>query len=209
MEKLQELVTGDLLRNLSIESVDPKEPVKVNRVPKPWVLLGAGNYAAVFFHPEYADCAVKVYAPGRPGQQEEAEVYRRLGHHSAYSECYYVGPDFLILKRLRGVTVYDCLKRGIPISDQAIRDIDGALEYASSRGLRPHDIHAKNLMIQDGRGLIVDVSDFLKEKDYSMWDDFKRVYYRLYQPVASRWLFPVPGPVLETVRKGYQLWRNR
>lgn len=101
MEKLLELVTGELLAKATIESVDPKEPVKVRSVPKPWKVLGTGNYAAVFYHPEAPDYAVKVYAPGRPGLTEEAEVYRRLGRHPAFSECYYNGPDFLILKRLR------------------------------------------------------------------------------------------------------------
>jgi hypothetical protein len=208
MEKLQELVKGELLINLDIESVDPREPVVVRAFPKPWILLGAGNYAAVFYHPEYADYAVKVYAPGRPGKQEEEEVYRCLGSHPAYSVCYSTGPDFLILKRLMGVTIYECLKRGIPVSEQAIEDIDSALEYARTRGLRPHDIHAKNVMVKDGRGLIVDVSDFLKQEDCSMWNDFKKFYYHVYRPIASRWMFAVPGGVMEAVRKGYQLYRK-
>jgi len=53
------------------------------------------------------------------------------------------------------------------------------------------------------------VSDFLKQEDCNMWDDFKKAYYGLYRPIASLWLFPVPGAVLEVVRKGYQLWRRR
>lgn len=64
-------------------------------------------------------------------------------------------------------------------------------------------------MLRDGRGLIVDVSDFLKDDDCSMWEDYKRLYYRLYQPVASRRVFPVPRLILETVRRGYRLWRRR
>jgi hypothetical protein len=205
---LLELVTGELLGNSSIESIHPNEPVKVRQFPESWVFLGSGNYAAVFFHPDYVDYAVKVYAPGRPGLQEEAEVYRRLGNHYCYSVCYYEGPNFLILKRLKGITVYNCIKWGIPISDQIIEDIDSALEYARSRELHPHDVHGKNVMIRNGRGLVVDVSDFLKQEDCNMWNDFKKVYYRMYRPVASWWLFPVPGIVLEGVRKGYQLWRR-
>lgn len=112
MEKLIERIKGELLAQATIESVDPLEPVKVRSVPKPWRVLGTGNYAAVFYHPEAPDYAVKVYAPGRPGLAEEAEVYRRLGRHPAFSECYYSGPDFLILKRLQGVTFYDSMKRG-------------------------------------------------------------------------------------------------
>ncbi|KGE16370.1 serine/threonine protein kinase [Paenibacillus wynnii] len=208
IEQLLERVTGELLDHLLIESIQQNEPVKVRKFPKPWLLLGAGNYAAVFSHPSYAGYAVKVYAPGRPGLEEEAEVYRRLGNHHSYSECYHEGPNFLLLKRLNGVTIYNCIKRGIPITDQAIEDIDFALDYARTRGLQPHDVHGKNVMILGGRGLIVDVSDFLKQEDCRMWKDFKKAYYRLYRPVASRWMFPVPGRVLEIVRKGYQIWRR-
>ncbi|MFD1773713.1 serine/threonine-protein kinase [Paenibacillus rhizophilus] len=209
MEKLLEAIKEELLKHLVLESVQPEDPIKVRNVPGPWVLLGSGNYAAVLFHPDYEEYAVKVYAPGRPGLAEEAEVYRRLGAHPAYSVLYHAGPDFLLLKRLRGVTFYDCIKRGISITDQAIRDIDEALKYAVSRGLHPHDVHAKNVMLGDGRGLIVDISDFLKQEDCTMWDDFKKAYSRLYRPVASLGVFPVPDTVLEAVRKGYRLWRRR
>jgi hypothetical protein len=206
---LLEPAIAHLLGELLLESVDPGEPVQVHRYPQPWRLLGAGNYAAVFGHPDYDHFAVKVYAPGRPGLREEVEVYRRLGRHPSYSECYFEGPGFLVLKRLDGVTIYDCIRRGIPVTDQAIRDIDDGLEFARSRGLHPHDVHAKNVMVRQGRGLIVDVSDFLKQEDCGMWDDFKKIYYRLYRPVASRKVFPVPRIVLELVRKGYQRWRRR
>lgn len=48
MDKLLEQITGELLGQVSIESVNPLEPVKVSGVPKPWSVLGTGNYAAVF-----------------------------------------------------------------------------------------------------------------------------------------------------------------
>ncbi|WP_150274425.1 serine/threonine protein kinase [Paenibacillus tepidiphilus] len=209
MEKLVERVQDELLPNVTIESVDEREPVKVHRVPGSWRLLGAGNYAAVFCHPEYENYAVKIYAPGRPGLEQEREVYRCLGSHPAYAECYDAGSDFLILERLRGVTFYDCMKRGVLITEQAIRDIDDALDYARSRGLSPHDVHAKNVMLRDGRGVIVDVSDFLNREVCTMWEDYKKAYYRLYRPIASRWMFPVPRVFLEAVRKGYRLWSRR
>lgn len=104
MEKLTELITDELMLKAAIESIDPQEPVKVSNVPYPWRLLGCGNYAAVFCHPDYEAYAVKIYAPGRPGLEEEAEVYKLLGQHPAYAQCYYIGNTFLILDRLRGVT---------------------------------------------------------------------------------------------------------
>lgn len=110
-------------------------------MPVPWQLLGTGNYAAVFEHPDYPEQVVKIYAPGRPGFEQEVEVYRRLGYHPAFSECLYAQKPFLILKRLHGVTLYDCLHRGLPIPQQVIRDIDQALDDTRSQGFFPHDVH--------------------------------------------------------------------
>lgn len=208
MEQLLKQVTEHFLKQIIIESIHPMEPIQVRYYPKPWVLLGAGNYAAVFYHPDYADYAVKVYAYGKQGLQEEAEVYRLLGTHQAYSRCYYAGENFLILQKLQGTTLYECMKKGIRIPPQAIRDINLALDYAVSRNLRPHDVHGKNVMIANGRGLIVDISDFSKQEDCRMWSDFKKAYYKFYWPIASRFVFPLPGFVLEGVRKGYQIYRR-
>ncbi|MEW4369828.1 serine/threonine protein kinase [Paenibacillus kandeliae] len=209
METLIHYVYNDLLPQLLIESIDPLEPIQVMSYPQPWVLLGAGNYAAVLYHPDYPEHAVKVYADGKPGLEEEHGVYRLLGDHPSYSTCYYAGEQFLILKRLMGMTVYECLQKGVVIPERAIRDIDLALDYARSVNLRPHDVHAKNVMVHHGRGLIVDVSDFSKQESCRMWDDFKKAYYRLYWPVASHIIFPIPAFMLESVRKGYQLYRRR
>lgn len=210
MKELSALVSEELLPRLRVESTDPYDPVRVRAYPKPWQILGAGNYAAVLMHPDYPQYAVKVYAPGRPGLREETEVYRRLGRHPAFSECYAAGSCFLILKRLQGNTVYECIRRGIRIPEQVIRDIDEALDYARSKGLHPHDIHAKNVMMQEGsgRGLVLDVSDFLKRENCSMWEDFKKAYFRLYVPILLKRPVPVPHGVMEAVRKSYRLWKS-
>ncbi|MEF3301705.1 serine/threonine protein kinase [Paenibacillus sp. GYB003] len=202
-------VRGELLPHLAIQSEDPHEPVKVLHVPKPWKLIGAGNYAAVVMHPDEPDKVVKVYAEGRPGLEDEIAVYRRLGRHPAFSECYGSGDSFLVLKRLAGVTIYECLRRGIRIPERVIEDIDGALKYARERGLNPHDVHGKNVMMIDGRGVVVDVSDFLKNEPCCMWDDFKKSYYALYKPVLLRFTFPIPNALLNLMRKAYRLVRKR
>ncbi|WP_397313567.1 serine/threonine protein kinase [Paenibacillus elgii] len=195
-----------LLPELRIKSEQPHDPIAVYRVPVPWRLVGAGNYAAVVAHPDFPEVVVKVYAPGRPGLEEEAEVYRRLGRHPAYSECLYYGDGYLVLRRLNGITLYDCIRKGIPIPRQVIDDIDEALAYAVSKGLRPHDVHGKNVMMRDGRGVVVDVSDFLKPEPCRMWDDLKKAYDRFYLPPLRR--VPIPGFVLNAVRKGYRLLKR-
>ncbi|WP_169265632.1 MULTISPECIES: serine/threonine protein kinase [Brasilonema] len=204
MNRLIESVHQDLLPRFQIESVDPHDPVKVRHVPKPWQLLGAGNYAAVVYHPDYPEFVIKIYAPGRPGFSEEVEVYRRLGSHPAFSECLYANDGFLILKRLHGVTLYDCMQRGLRIPKQVIHDIDQALDYARKRGLHPHDVHGRNVMMYKGRGLVVDISDFLHEEACSKWDDLKKGYYWLYRPFLSPLGIRIPYFVLDVVRRSYR-----
>ncbi len=201
-----ESIYQGLLPGLQIESVDPHDPVEVRYLPAPWQLLGRGNYAAVVYHPDYPDQVVKIYAPGRPGFEEEVEVYRRLGSHRAFSECFYAGENFLVLKRLYGVNLYDCIPRGLRIPIQVIRDVDEALNYAQRRGLHPHDIHGRNVMMYHNRGFVADISDFLHEETCSKWDNLKKAYYWLYRPFLSPLKLRIPYFVLDFVRKTYRRW---
>ena len=198
----------ELLPKLLIKSVNPHDPIEVSYIPSPWKLIGTGNYAAVFYHPSYPDKVVKIYAPGRPGFEEEVEVYRRLGSHPAFSECFYAKDGFLILRRLHGTTLYDCMHLGTPIPEKVIQDIDEALDYARDRGLYPHDIHGRNVMMHEGRGLVVDISDFLDEEKCSKWQNLKKAYYLLYRPFISPLRLKVPYGILDIVRKSYRLVGN-
>ncbi len=197
-------IQQELIPQLIIESVHPHNPAEVRYHPSPWALLGTGNYAAVFYHPEYPDVVVKIYAPGRPGFEEELEVYRRLGSHPAFSECFYAQEGLLVLKRLYGVTLYDCLHRGLRIPPKVIKDIDSALDYAQTRGLCPHDVHGKNVMMFEGRGLVVDISDFLHQEKCSKWNNLKKAYYCLYLPILYPLRLRVTYSLLDMVRKTYR-----
>lgn len=208
MQDFIDLIHRELLPSLQIESVHHHHPVIVHHHPEPWQLLGTGNYAAVLCHPTYPHQVVKIYASGRPGLSEEAEVYRRLGQHPAFSECFHAERKFLVLKRLHGITLYDCVHRGIKIPSQVIEDIDQALADAQLVGLYPHDVHGKNLMMFKGRGLVVDVSDFLKQDPCSAWNDLKGAYYALYQPILSRFPFGFPYQLLDLTRLTYRLYRR-
>ncbi len=205
LQDLLEIIDQQLLPSLEIESVDSRNPIKVRYLPQPWRLIGTGNYAVVVYHPHHPDLVVKIYAPNRPGFTEEIEVYRLLGSHPAFSECLYAKDNFLVLKRLYGTTLYDCLHLGLSIPKQVIRDIDQALEYAQSRGLRPHDVHGRNVMMYQGRGLVVDISDFLHEEPCSKWNDLKTAYYWFYLPVLSPLRLKVSYSTLDMIRKSYRL----
>ncbi|MBW4463786.1 MAG: serine/threonine protein kinase [Nodosilinea sp. WJT8-NPBG4] len=208
IQALVKRVRQELLPNLHLESIDPCDPVVVHRLPAPWICLGTGNYAAVFVHPDYPDQVVKVYAPGRPGIEAEVEVYRRLGEHPAFSQCYFSEPPFLTLRRLPGINLYDSLHRGIDIPPQVIRDIDAALAYARQRGLFPHDVHGRNVMQHEGRGVVVDVSDFLNSAPDRAWQDVKRAYRWLYRPLFRPLGLRMPYFMLDWVRVGYRLFRR-
>ena len=202
-------VQHELLPELVITSSNPHDPVEIHHLPRPWVRVVAGNYTAVLAHPDCPEWVAKVYAQGRPGLADEVAVYQQLGPHPAYSECLFVGEGFLILRRLVGTTLYDCLGKGIAIPPQVIRDIDAALDYARQRGLHPSDVHAKNVMMTpDGRGLVVDISDFGTAQSDRKWSDLKRAYERLYLPFLYRRPVPVPHRLLNLVRKGYRFYRR-
>ncbi|NET00056.1 MAG: serine/threonine protein kinase [Sphaerospermopsis sp. SIO1G2] len=208
IQSLTAIIHQELLPHFVIESVHPHNPIEVRSIPSPWELLGTGNYAAVVVHPEYPEVVVKMYAPGRPGFEEELEVYQRLGYHPAFSECYYARDGLLVLKRLFGVTLYDCLHRGLRIPPKIIKDIDLALDYARTRGLYPHDVHGKNVMMFEGRGLVVDISDFLQQDKCSKWDDLKRGYYLIYLPIFYTLRLRVPYSLLNRVRRSYRFIRS-
>jgi hypothetical protein len=215
MEDLRALVgpiEAELLSEESgaiIESVDPREPVVVRRVPERWEVVGTGNYAAVFAREGFPDWVVKCYAPGRPGIEDEAVVYEKLGAHPSYSRCVHVGGNYLVLRRLSGLTIFEHLRRGIRIPAAAIDDIDRALDHARAVGLHPHDVHAKNVMIDpEGRGLVVDVSDFGHLTPCTRWDTLKRAWRWIYVPFLSRWTVPLPLWLLDGVRRGYRRYRR-
>jgi hypothetical protein len=209
LHQFVQCIDRELLSQLQLHNNSThNNPVVVDRVPSPWQKLGAGNYAAVFAHPDYPQQVVKIYAPGMPGFEEEVEVYRRLGTHPAYSECLDAGANFLVLKRLYGTTLYDSVHQGLSIPPQVIEDIDRALDDARERGLNPSDVHGRNVMMYKGRGFVVDISDFLHQGTCRKWQDLKRAYYWLYRPIIQPLKLRIPYPLLDVVRRSYRYYRR-
>ncbi len=209
LHRLIQCIDQELLTQIQIQSITTHNPVVVQPVPTPWQILGAGNYAAVFWHSDYPQQVVKVYAPDLDGFEEELAVYRQLGHHPAFSECLYAGANFLVLRRLPGKTLYDCVIQGVSIPKQVIEDVDRALHYARQQGLNPTDVHGRNVMMSAGRGLVVDVSDFLHPGNCPKWQHLKQAYFWLYSPIIRPLKLRIPYPLLNMVRKSYRFCCHR
>ncbi|KZE69464.1 serine/threonine protein kinase [Fictibacillus phosphorivorans] len=196
-----------LNKEIMIESKSPYDPVCPVHTPHPWQMIGCGNYAAVFVHPDYPHYVVKIYGRDEHGLLEEKKVYERLGTHPSFSICYYTESRYLILKRIQGVTLYDCVHKGIKIPEHIIYDIDEALRYARRKGLKPSDVHGKNVMISGNKGIIVDVSDFYKMEDCRKWKDLRKAYFTFYKKTLYHFPVKIPYFVLNGIRVGYRYYR--
>jgi hypothetical protein len=202
-----------LLAELSIASLNEGDPVVVQSLPAPWKVLGCGNYAAVLCHPDDPTHVIKVYAPGRPGIEQEKLVYRHLGQHPAFGQCHLEGPNYLVLKRLDGTNLYDCMQQGKRIPVKVIQDIDRALDYARQRGLYPRDVHGRNVMMSGAgnsgvQGMIADVSDFLNQQECHAWRDLRRAYYWIYRPFFAPLGLRISAPAMNSFRRLYRMVRK-
>ena len=68
-------------------------------------------------------------------------------------------------------------------------------------------MHGRNVMMSQEKGLVVDISDFLKEEPCLAWEDLKKAYYYLYLPFLSKFSLKVPNYILDFIRKSYRLYR--
>jgi hypothetical protein len=201
-------IEKELLLNIDLTVQSPFDPIIVNNRSNSWKTVGSGNYAGVFSHESLPERVVKVYGRNPEELKKEIEVYKRLGSHPAYSELYGYGETYLVLKKLKGITLFDAVVKGKQIPERVIEDIDRGLAYARSIGLNPFDVHGKNVVMYQGRGYIVDVSDFYKQGYCRKWDDLKKAYYKIYRPYLLKFHPPIPFFIVDGVRKGYRKYRR-
>lgn len=203
------LVQKTLLDNFHIVPTKETEPIVVQSTPKEWRCVGTGNYCAVFTHRDYPEWVTKVYIREGSKANTEAHIYRKIGHHPHFSTLIHEGDNFIVLKRINGFTLYDAVHQGLKIPPQVFEDVDNALNHAKKRGLRPNDIHGKNILMDNGRGYVIDVSDFLFPYTDTTWHDLKKAYEKIYLPLLYRLPIRVPYFVLNGIRYGYRLFKKR
>jgi hypothetical protein len=193
----------EALNEVEVIGYDNNRPVSVTRFGVELRCIGIGTDAAVFYYPDTPEYAYKVYsAKALEKKDAEAEIYKQLAGSPYFPRCYGVGPNYLVLSFEQGVTLYDCLLYGIPVPEQVIQDVEEAREFVRSRGLNPRDIHLKNVLLQDGRGKVLDVSEYVKEGNDNRWEHLVWSYKHFYSLISE---VKVPLWILQTITS----WYNR
>lgn len=191
------------LKQIDFHANEGTDLVTINRVPPVFKLIGRGTDAVVVQHPDLPDRVFKVFASERVQKKEiEYLVYQRLGNSPYFSRCLGQGENYLILSYEAGPTLYECIEQGIMIPEQVIHDVEEARSYARSVGLNPRDIHLKNVLLQNGRAKIIDVSEYLNQGNDGRWDHLVQGYRDFYPLIQGK---KIPAWLIELVKKTYYL----
>jgi DNA-binding protein YbaB len=191
------------LAQVEVTGSDDNDPVSIKISAEGLRCIGIGTDAAVFHYEELPAYAFKVYSAHSLAKKEvEASVYLRLKDSSYFPRLYGTGDRYLVLSYEQGVTLYDCLLQGIPIPEQAVLDVEDARHYIREQGLNPRDIHLKNVLLQEGRGKVLDVSEYVQDGNDNRWEHLMWVYTRFYPLING---VKLPSWTLDTIKN----WYNR
>lgn len=189
------------LAKITITSNPNNNPVSFSGHAEDLKCIGVGTDAAVFQHVNVPAYAFKKYAREKFEKVKiEANVYEILEDSPYYSTCFTSFNDYLVLSYEDGITLFDCVLQGIHIPAQVIVDVDNAREYVRTKGLNPRDIHLKNILLQNGRAKILDVSEYVVPGNDYRWEHLKRGYEEYYHLIDGK---SVPFWLVETIRKWY------
>ncbi|MFG6120585.1 serine/threonine protein kinase [Thalassobacillus sp. B23F22_16] len=191
----------DALAGVEITSSRNNGPVQIAGNTEGLQCIGIGTDAAVFRHINTPSFAYKVYAKDKVYKKDiEHYVYKVLGKTETLPMLYETGDRYLKLGYEAGPTLYDCLVQGIHIPAQVILDVEDTRSYIRECGLNPRDIHLKNILLQEGRAKVLDVSEYVMTGNDFRWEHLKKAYECYYHFIDGK---PVPYWLMETIRKWY------
>jgi predicted Ser/Thr protein kinase len=166
-------------------------------------LIGRGRSAFVF-RIGTTDKAMKVFFnPFTDIAQEEAAIYKILAGHPNFPKLYDAGNNYLVIDFIEGETLFQCLTKGIKVSEENIEEVQAALNEAREKGLNPSDIHLRNIILtKDDAIKLIDVARFRQSKHCTQWNDLKTAFYKYYR----KRFFPkrFPEQVLNLIAKLYK-----
>lgn len=185
-----------------VNSIIIKDETVVTK-PDELVMVGRGRSAVVFKLPD-EEKVLKVFFPAYAHLAvQEASIYHQLDNANYYPTLYEEGAGYLVLEYLEGMTLYDCLRQGKVITEEIIKQVDQALDYARLKDLNPSDTHLQNVMLlRNGEVRVIDVVRFRQSTICTHWDDLKSVYYAYYQ--YSYFPKKYPRWVIETIIRLYR-----
>lgn len=190
-----------LVNQVKVISTPGNKPVSLSELPKELELVGTGTDAAVLRHVSLPDVVFKVFAEERKKVlKDEWQVYRRLKGLPFFPVCYGCTDHFLVLSFEPGITLYDCLVKGIPIKEEVLDQVEQIREEVRNRGLNPRDIHLKNIILQEDRVKLLDVSEYMKPGDDHRWDDLVQAYKLFYSMIPRKKL---PVQLIEQIKEAY------
>ncbi len=200
MEKDWKLA-GQALKSLQVIGNDKNEPVMITGVSEKLRCVGVGTDAAVFCHVDLPGYAFKLYSDAALEKKAvEQAIYDRLKGSRYFPKCFGAGPNYLVMSYEEGITLYDCLLQGVIVPEQVIADVEDARAYVRSKGLNPRDIHLKNVIVQDGRAKVLDVSEYGQEGNDQRWEHLVWAYKHIYPMISGK---RMPLWILESVKTWY------
>ncbi|MBH0229699.1 serine/threonine protein kinase [Halobacillus yeomjeoni] len=192
------------LSQVTVHSSPNNGPVTIQGHPEGLRCIGVGTDAAVFQYLEAPLYAFKIFAEDKRSKVEiETNIYRKLGNSTYFPNFYASTPEYLVLSYEEGITLFDCVLQGVHIPCQVVDDVEEARDYVREIGLNPRDIHLKNILLQNGRAKIIDVSEYAKPGNDFRWEHLRKGYERHYHLIDGKC---VPYWLVETVRKWYNQW---
>ncbi|MED1467627.1 serine/threonine protein kinase [Bacillus salipaludis] len=194
-------LADEALRNIEVIGNENNHPVNIIGFAEGLKCIGIGTDAAVFYYHRTPAYVFKVYSSQALKKKDVEEyVYEHLKGSRFFPKLYGNGANYIVLSFEQGVTFNDCLLQGIPITEQAIRDVEDAREYVRSQGLNPRDIHLKNILLQNGRGKVLDVSEYVKKGNDHRWEHLVWAYKNFYPFISG---VQVPLWILATIKHLY------
>ncbi|MGH8992395.1 MAG: serine/threonine protein kinase [Acidimicrobiia bacterium] len=191
------------LRRVRVHSRASNQPVVIEYLPPVLRLVGYGTDAVVVQHPALPGHVFKIFTPETEALvADEYAAYQRLAGSPLFTSCVGRGEFFLVLTYEPGPTLYECLVDGLVVDPVVLEDVEAARGYARAVGLHPKDIHLKNVVVQDGRGKVLDVSKYVLPGDEDrVWEHLAEGYRRFYPLIRGR---RIPVGVIELAKRIYR-----
>lgn len=189
------------IKQIQLQANQDNQLVTIQSLPDDFQIIGVGTDAVVIKSDVISQYVWKVFAPQRIEKKNvEYQVYQRLGDCEFFATCYAQGENYLRLSYETGPTLYQCLEQGIVIPKQIIIDVEDACRYARKKGLNPRDIHLKNVLFQNGRAKLIDVSEYMTPGNDYRWQYLVQGYEQYYPLIKGK---KIPTWMIELVKNAY------